>query len=86
MTLEAAVAAAAICSDADFTDSLAEVSTRILVIAGDSERSFPIEQALQLKQLLKNASLCILPGCGHGAHLERADLFNTVVADFLREQ
>ena len=84
MTLEAAAAALHATRLGDFTNSLGTVATRVLVILGDLERSFPPEQAIEMKSTLKNAALCILPGCGHGAHLERADLFNTVVCDFLR--
>jgi pimeloyl-ACP methyl ester carboxylesterase len=34
-------------------------------------------------EAIPGASLCVLPGCGHAAHLEREDWFNAVVADFL---
>lgn len=83
MTVEAGVAAMHAFERVDFTDRLAAVDREVLVIMGDGERTFPPAMGLQLAQAIPGARLCILPQCGHAAHLEHPDLFHTVIRDFL---
>lgn len=83
MTAEAGIAAMHAFERVDFTDRLAAVEREVLVIIGDGERTFPPAMALQLAQAIPGARLCILPQCGHAAHLEHPDLFHSVVRDFL---
>lgn len=64
-------------------DWLGQVKTSSLVIAGDRDKSTNISDALVLFENLSNSELCILPGCAHGANLEKPDLFNSVVLNFL---
>jgi 2-hydroxy-6-oxonona-2,4-dienedioate hydrolase len=35
---------------------------------------------------IPDARLSVLPGCAHGAHLEKPDMFNQVLLDFLDAQ
>ena len=67
-----------------------DVSARIgtldvptLVLYGDKDRSYGLGDALGLARGIPGACLCILPDCAHNVHLEKPDLFNQVVADFL---
>jgi 2-hydroxy-6-oxonona-2,4-dienedioate hydrolase len=62
---------------------LQEISSPALVIVGDRDRSTTPADSFILRQGLPFASLAILPNCAHGAHMERPDLFNRIVADFL---
>jgi len=64
-------------------ERLGDIRHRALVIVGDRDRSTTLTDALALWNGLSVASLCVLPNCAHGAHMERPDLFNRVVADFL---
>ena len=48
-----------------------------IVMQDTAGRSFELHDAIP------NAELCIVPGCAHNAHLERPDLFSSVVLDFL---
>jgi pimeloyl-ACP methyl ester carboxylesterase len=57
---------------------------RTLVIGGDRDLSYSLDEMLALSRAIPNAELCVLPGCAHNAHLERPDLFNQVVAGFLQ--
>jgi pimeloyl-ACP methyl ester carboxylesterase len=34
---------------------------------------------------IPDASLAVLPGCAHNAHMEKPDMFNMIVHDFLRD-
>ena len=38
---------------------------------------------MRLYEALPNARLAILPGAAHNLHLERTELFNQVIGDFL---
>lgn len=85
MTLEAGIGTVEACNAADFPSLTKRVETSVLIVHGDQEKSFPIAQALELRDALPGASLCVLPGCGHGAHLQRPDLFNQVLAEFFHD-
>lgn len=79
----AGIAAIEAMQRADFTGRLDGVTARVLVVLGEHDHSHPPDAALALRQAIPGASLCVLPDCGHAAHLEREDCFNAVVADFL---
>ena len=64
-------------------DRLAQIRNPTLVIVGDRDRSTTPSDSFALWQGLPSANLCILPGCAHGAHMERPDLFNRVITEFL---
>ena len=64
-------------------DRLGEIATPTLVVVGDRDRSATPADAMVLWNGIPDAHLSVLPGCAHGAHLEKPDLFNLIVADFL---
>jgi len=82
MTLAAGIAAMEACHAVDLRERLRHTETPALVLVGDRERTFPPEMAVELRQALPEAGLCVLPRCAHAAHLERPELFNAVVLDF----
>lgn len=51
-------------------ERLAELKLPILVITGDDDRIVPTVQSRRLAQELPNATLVVLPACGHLAHEE----------------
>ncbi len=69
----------------DYTQALAAVRAPVLVISGEYERSHPLASAMALRAALSHGSLCVLPDCGHAAHLERPSLFNAAVREFLAQ-
>ena len=83
MSLDAANAAMRAFEQSDYREKLRAVSQRVLVIMGERDRTFPIEMGVELRDAIPGAQLCVLPGCAHAAHLERPDLFNRVVCEFL---
>ncbi|QKH38015.1 alpha/beta hydrolase [Achromobacter pestifer] len=85
MSMSAAGAASMLAAveGVDYTQALAAVRAPVLVISGEHERSHPLASALDLRAALTHGSLCVLPDCGHAAHLERPLLFNTAVREFL---
>lgn len=70
-------------ADWDVRHRLGDLAARTLVICGDRDRATHPDLSLELWRNIPNAQLCILPGCGHITHLERADLFNAVLGQFL---
>ncbi|MEM9583007.1 MAG: alpha/beta hydrolase [Pseudomonadota bacterium] len=65
------------------TANLPLVSSRTLVVWGDRDRTYQWSQTQQLWQSVPNASLAVMPDCAHAAHLEKPDLFNHIILDFL---
>ena len=64
-------------------DRLGEVNMPVLVICGDRDRSTAPNHSWRLWRELNRSSLCVVPGCAHNVHLERPELFNAIVLDFL---
>ena len=64
-------------------DRLGEIAARTLVIWGDRDRTYTWRQIEMLWQYIPDASLAVIPGCAHAVHLEKPDIFNRVLADFL---
>ncbi|TMH63595.1 MAG: alpha/beta fold hydrolase [Betaproteobacteria bacterium] len=62
---------------------LGEIKVPTLVIVGDKDRSTKPSDSVVLWEGIPNSQFCVLPNCAHGAHLEKPELFNRVVGDFL---
>ena len=86
VTMEACITAIGAIRQWDMRDQLASLTMPILVVVGEHDRSTAPSESVALWQTLPNARLCILPDCAHAAHLEKPQLFDNVLADFLRER
>ncbi len=62
---------------------LKDLNLPTLVIVGDKDKSTKPSDSVVLWEGIPNSEFCVLPGCAHGAHLEKPDLFNYVVGQFL---
>lgn len=80
---EAAIACLAAMPAWDVSDRIGELKVPTLVIYGDRDRSYALDDAIDLARGIPDARLCVLPDCAHNVHLEKTDLFNQVVIDFL---
>jgi 2-hydroxy-6-oxonona-2,4-dienedioate hydrolase len=67
-------------------ERLGDIAMPTLVVCGDRDRSATPADAIVMWEGIPNARLSVLPGCAHGAHLEKPDMFNQVLSDFLAEQ
>ena len=65
------------------TRNLSNISCPTLIIWGEADRTYKWPQVYDLWNTIPNASLSVLPGCSHAAHLEKPELFNAILADFL---
>ncbi len=64
-------------------DNLKNIDCPALVLWGDSDRTYPWSQVERLWRDVPNAQLAVIPGCAHAVHLEKPDIFNAVLGDFL---
>lgn len=67
----------------DGVGALPGIRARTLVLWGDRDRTYPWSQTEQLWSSISGASLAVIPDCAHAVHLEKPQLFNAVLADFL---
>ena len=85
-TLEAALEGLKAMPAWDGTAALETLTMPTMVMGGDRDRSYSLPEMEYLSRTIPDARLAILPGCAHNAHLEKPDLFNQILADFLLEQ
>jgi pimeloyl-ACP methyl ester carboxylesterase len=69
----------------DAADRVAGISAPTLVVHGDLDRVVPVGNAGLLAARLPGARLALLPGGGHLAFVEQAELFNRTVLGFLNQ-
>jgi pimeloyl-ACP methyl ester carboxylesterase len=65
-------------------DNLESISHKTLIIWGREDRVLPLDMAFILLKRIPNADMHIFSKCGHWAQWERAEDFNRLVTDFLR--
>ncbi|MFL4468717.1 alpha/beta fold hydrolase [Tateyamaria armeniaca] len=65
------------------TDALSDIAAETLVIWGDRDRTYAWAQTYMLWTAIRQASLAVVPGCAHAVHLEKSDMFNAILRDFL---
>lgn len=82
-SLQAAIACLRKIPRWDARARLGEIAVPTLIIGGDHDRSIAPHELLQLHRGIKDAQLCVAPACAHNVHLERPDLFNRILGDFL---
>ena len=67
----------------DSRPSLEKIKAPTLLIVGDRDRSTKVSDSLVLWEGIRGSQLCVIPDCAHGAHMEKPDLFNKVLGDFV---
>lgn len=63
---------------------LPEIQTPVLLIWGNDDQITPPGVASQFRDHLPNARLVMLENCGHAPMMERPDMFNAILARFLK--
>ena len=64
-------------------DTLKNIKNATLIVWGDQDRSYNLEQIQALKNNIENSKLIIFKNCAHNVHLEKPDQFNKTIKDFL---
>jgi pimeloyl-ACP methyl ester carboxylesterase len=85
VTIETALAGLKAMETWDGRDALSAIHQPTLVLWGDGDQSYDWRQPEALWTGITNSKLAVMPGCGHNAHMENPDLFNTLVEKFLPE-
>ncbi len=66
-------------------ERLRSISAKTLVMLGDHDFG-SVEEAAALSRKIPKARLCVVPGAGHGLMREKAEVVNSVISDFLRDE
>ncbi|TQM94179.1 alpha/beta fold hydrolase [Roseinatronobacter monicus] len=70
--------------DWDGREALTGFDMPCRILWGDQDRSYRWPQVHALWNGAPGAELAVIPGASHAAHMEKPDLFNALVQDFLR--
>jgi pimeloyl-ACP methyl ester carboxylesterase len=73
------------CSRFDIRTKLKNISVPCLIISGDQDNLAPTKWAAYLHENLNNSELAVIQGTGHLTMLERPDVFNQVLEEFLSD-
>jgi len=66
-------------------ENLKNIKNETLIIWGDQDKAYNLNQVETLKENIINSDLRIVDGCSHNVHLEKPDEFNTIVSEFLKK-
>jgi Predicted hydrolases or acyltransferases (alpha/beta hydrolase superfamily) len=64
---------------------LTQLPHETLILWGREDRVLPVDTGFTLMKQIPNARFLIMPKCGHWVQWEKADEFNTIVAEFLNQ-
>jgi len=84
-TMQAALASLTAWENWNGCSALPMISCPTLVLWGDRDRSYGWRQPESLWQGVPDSYLAVMPGCAHNAHMEKPELFNMIVDDFLSD-
>lgn len=68
----------------DVRHRLSEIQNPVLVVTGEMDTTVPVETQAKLAQGIIKSNHTIIPGAGHAVTVEKPDLFNTIILEFLR--
>ena len=72
-------------TDYDFRDRLPEIGCPTFIVWGDQDLLVPVEDADEFERLIPDARKIVFEDTGHCPMLERPEMFNGCLADFLAE-
>ena len=64
-------------------DTLKNIKNETLIVWGDQDKSYNLEQIKTLEKSIKKSKLVIFKNCAHNVHLEQPDKFNNTIKKFL---
>jgi pimeloyl-ACP methyl ester carboxylesterase len=70
----------------DLTFVLPSISVPTLLVWGELDLRSPLRIAHEFERAIPNATLVVIPQCGHVTNLDRPDEFNHVVREFCRRR
>ncbi len=67
-------------------ESLQDITTPTLVVAGEEDPACPVSAAQVLTDGIKDSSLVIIPQSAHLPNIEQTEMFNSLLMEFLLKQ
>jgi pimeloyl-ACP methyl ester carboxylesterase len=64
-------------------DTLKNINNETLIVWGDKDKSYNLEQIQTLEKNIEKSKLIIFKDCAHNVHLEKPDQFNNAIKGFL---
>ena len=64
-------------------NTLKNIKNETLIVWGDQDKSYNLEQIKTLKKSIKKSKLVIFKNCAHNVHLEQPNQFNKTIKNFL---
>jgi len=64
-------------------EDLKKITVPTLILLGDRDRFFSVEQAVEMYRMIPNAELAVAPNSGHSFGLANPELFANICLDFL---
>ncbi|MBX2825951.1 MAG: alpha/beta fold hydrolase [Gammaproteobacteria bacterium] len=71
-------------SKLNFIEQLADIKTKILIIAGAEDMATPVSASQAMQERLPDSELVIIDDAAHIANVEQVDAFNAALVPFLR--
>ena len=68
-------------NDYDISDQVGSIACPTLVIVGEHDSSSPVATSQQLRDLIPNATLRVVPNAAHLSAIERPEIVNRLIAD-----
>ncbi len=85
VSLQAAIAGLDAMEAWDGRDGLSGIAIPTLILWGDRDRSYGWSQPEALWRGIANSRLAVVPGCAHMVHVEKPEIFDAILSDFLLE-
>ena len=82
-TSQAALASLDAWDNWDGRGQLSLIEAQTLILWAKNDRSYDFNQQEILNNGIRNSKLKIINGCAHNAHMEKPDLINKIIKDFL---
>ena len=83
-TTQAALASLDAWDSWDGREQLSEISSPTLILWSTRDRSYDKNQQEILNKGIKNSRLEVIDGCAHNSHMEKPELINQSIKDFLK--
>jgi pimeloyl-ACP methyl ester carboxylesterase len=64
-------------------DDFQKIEIPTLILVGDRDQMIPVEEAVEMYRLIPEAELTVVPHSDHSLPRMRAEMFSTIVMDFL---
>ena len=82
-TTQAALASLDAWDSWDGRGQLDKIQSPTLILWSDKDRSYDWNQQEILKRGIHNSKLEIIEGCAHNSHMEKPELVNKIIKEFL---